>query len=520
MEVSLILLDDPRILALIYKYSYIVVVTSLILVGSITVDSYQRLSRILRILGYILIVLAVPLSVFYTNMLDPISYPFLLLLGLVGVFITLYCEGYSRVLWGLARTLQLPLDIFMISLLLLFSSTILIEFVVFWIITELIGFMIILTEGTRNAWRAAVQYLVVGALTADFSLFTLLAVISYNIGLDKALIYTFTDIAGLGINVGVVLTILLSMGFIAKAALVPLHFWLPDAYTLAPSPASSILSGVMEKMSIYGILRIFEVVHVENIVIEYLLVVLGVITTIYASAQALIQRDTKRLLSYSTMAYSGILMSMIGIYVYTGFSQYILYAVFALMLAHGLSKALLFANAGSIELLANTRDIYELGYLSKIDEEGSQSITIGTMSLLGIPSTIGFVGKVVAILALVNTAVTIGVLAVPVLVALIFLSASGIVYGLKYLSTYYGGYKPSPGRVLKYHLLSVSEKIGAALNLAMGILLPLLIISYSIVTVILVVNVVGLLGILLSYVFISGRQHVRVEEPWLGGARP
>ncbi len=515
------MLDDPRILTLVYKYSYIVVITSLILVGSIAVDLYQRISRILRVLGYTLTILAVPLSTFYMNMLNPISYPFLLLLGLVGIFITLYCEGYSRVLWGLARTLQLPLDVFMVSLLLLFSSTILIEFVVFWIITELIGFMIILTEGTRSAWRAAVQYLVVGALTADFSLFTLLAVISYNVGLDKALTYTFTDIASLGINVGAILTVLLSLGFIAKAALVPLHFWLPDAYTLAPSPASAILSSVMEKMSIYGILRIFEIVYVENIVIEYILVGLGVATTIYASAQALIQRDTKRLLSYSTMAYSGILMSMIGIYVYTGCAQYVLYAVFALMLAHGLSKALLFANAGSIELLANTRDIYKLGYLSKIDEEGSQTITIGTMSLLGIPSTIGFVGKVIAILALVNAALVTGVLAVPVLIALIFLSASGIMYGLKYLSTYYGGYKPSPGKVLKYYLLSLSERIGALLNLIMSVLLPLLITSYSIVTTMLViVNVVSLLGLTISYIFMSSQRHIRIEEPWLGGARP
>ncbi len=515
------MLNDPKMLMLIYKYSYIVAVTSLILIGSITVDSYQRISRILRITGYILAILIIPLNVFYINILDPISYPFLLLLGLIGVFITLHCEGYSRVLWGLARTLQLPLDVFMVSLLLLFSSTILIEFVVFWIITELIGFMIILTEGTRNAWQAAVQYLVVGALTADFSLFTLLAIISYNIGLDKALTYTFTDIAGLGINVEAILTVLLSLGFIAKAALVPLHFWLPDAYTLAPSPASAVLSGVMEKMSIYGILRIFELVHVENIVIEYILVILGVITTIYASAQALIQRDTKRLLSYSTMAYSGVLMSMVGIYVYTEFSQYVLYAIYTLMLAHGLSKALLFANAGSIELLANTRDIYELGYLSKIDEEGSQTITIGTMSLLGIPSTIGFVGKVVAILALINATLTTGVLAIPVLIALIFLSASGIIYGLKYLSTYYGGYKPSPGRVLKYYLLSLSEKIGALLNLAMSILLPLLITGYSVVaTILILVNTVSLLGLVLSYIFMSSQRHIRIEEPWLGGARP
>ena len=513
--------NDPIILSLLYKYLYIAITTIIILTGSILVDSYQRVSRILRITGYILVIFMILLDRFVFSFLDSISYPFLLLLGLVGVFVTLYCEGYTRVLLGLARALQLPLDIFMVSLLLLFSSSTLMEFVVFWIITELIGFMLILTEGTRSAWRAAIQYLVVGALTADFSLFTLLAIISYSVGLDKAFMYTFTNIAGLNISAGGILTILLSLGFIAKAALVPLHFWLPDAYTIAPSPASAILSGVMEKMSIYGILRVIEVVNVDVVILEHILIILGVVTTIYASAQALIQRDTKRLLSYSTMAYSGILMSMIGVYVYTGFMQQVLYAVYILMLAHGLSKALLFVNAGSIELLANTREIYELGYLSRIDEEGSKTIVIGTMSLLGIPSTVGFIGKVVAILVLINTIITNYFLALPVLIALIFLSASGIIYGLKYLSTYYGGYKPSPGRILKYSLLNISERIGALLNVIMSIILPFLIISYSTVGVLVViVNSIGIIGLLVSYAFMRMQHQIRIEEPWLGGARP
>ena len=514
------MLGDANVSELLYKYLYLAVTIIVILSGSVTVDYYQRISRFLRILGYVLIVLFIPLDALFMGILSALSYPFLLLLGIIGLFVTLYCEGYSRVLLGLARTLQLPLDIFMISLLLLYSSSILIEFVMFWIITELIGFMIILSEGTRRAWNAAIQYLVVGALTADFSLFTLLAVISYNVGLDKALVYTFSELASLNIGVGAVLTILLSLGFIAKAALVPLHFWLPDAYTLAPSPASAILSGVMEKMSIYGILRILGIIHLDELVLVYILVGLGVTTAIYAAAQALIQRDIKRLLSYSTMAYSGILMSMIGVYVYAGFMQEILQAIYALMIAHGLSKSLLFVNAGSIELLANTRDIYDLGYLSRIDEVGSQTITIGVMSLLGVPSTIGFVGKTIAIIALVKVSLMGKIFAIPVLIALMFLSASGIIYGLKYLSTYYGGYRTSPGKILKYYLLNVSEKTGVLFNIILGIIIPLLFIGVSTVTIVVtLINVIGVLGISLTYMILK-HGTTRIEEPWLGGARP
>ncbi len=514
------MLGDANVSELLYKYLYLAVIIVVILSGSVTVDYYQRISRVLRIIGYSLMVLFIPLDALFMGILNALSYPFLLLLGIVGLFVTLYCEGYSRVLLGLARTLQLPLDIFMISLLLLYSSSTLIEFVMFWIITELIGFMIILSEGTRRAWNAAIQYLIVGALTADFSLFTLLAVISYNVGLDKALVYTFPELASLNIGVGAVLTILLSLGFIAKAALVPLHFWLPDAYTLAPSPASAILSGVMEKMSIYGILRILGIIHLDELVLVYILVGLGVTTTIYAAAQALIQRDIKRLLSYSTMAYSGVLMSMIGVYVYAGFMQEILQAVYMLMIAHGLSKSLLFVNAGSIELLANTRDIYDLGYLSRIDEVGSQTITIGVMSLLGVPSTIGFVGKTIAIIVLVKASLMGKIFAIPALIALLFLSASGIIYGLKYLSAYYGGYRTSPGKILKYYLLNVSEKTGVLFNIILGIIIPLLFIGVSTVTIVVtLINVIGVLGISLTYMILK-HSTTRIEEPWLGGARP
>ncbi len=514
------MLGDANVSELLYKYLYLAVIIVVILSGSVTVDYYQRISRVLRIIGYSLMVLFIPLDALFMGILNALSYPFLLLLGIVGLFVTLYCEGYSRVLLGLARTLQLPLDIFMISLLLLYSSSTLIEFVMFWIITELIGFMIILSEGTRRAWNAAIQYLIVGALTADFSLFTLLAVISYNVGLDKALVYTFPELASLNIGVGAVLTILLSLGFIAKAALVPLHFWLPDAYTLAPSPASAILSGVMEKMSIYGILRILGIIHLDELVLVYILVGLGVTTTIYAAAQALIQRDIKRLLSYSTMAYSGVLMSMIGVYVYAGFMQEILQAVYMLMIAHGLSKSLLFVNAGSIELLANTRDIYDLGYLSRIDEVGSQTITIGVMSLLGVPSTIGFVGKTIAIIVLVKASLMGKIFAIPALIALLFLSASGIIYGLKYLSAYYGGYRTSPGKILKYYLLNVSEKTGVLFNIILGIIIPLLFIGVSTVTIVVtLINVIGVLGISLTYMILK-HGTTRIEEPWLGGARP
>ena len=503
-----------------YKYAYIALTVVLILLGSILVDSKQRLAKILRVLGYILIIAMVPLSIYVVGLVDSYAYPFLFLLGLVGIASTIHAEGYSRILVGIARSLQLPIDVFSVSLFLLYSSNILIEFVVFWIITELIGFVAILAEGTQKAWKAAIQYLIVSALTADFSLFTMLAVVSYHIGLDKAFIMTFQELTTLGIMVGPIITILLVIGYLAKAAIVPLHFWLPLAHSTAPSPASAILSGVMVKMGIFGVLRMLEVVQPDLLLLEYLLIVLGSITTIYGAAQAMVQRNIKVLLSYSTIAYTGILMALLGVYIYTYFNTTVLYTLYVLMIAHGIAKALLFLNAGSIEILANTKDIYELGYLSRIDSNGAFAITVGVLSLMGAPSTIGFVAKLATMVTLVSVTLNYGLTVVPVIIALLFLSASGLVYGLKYLSSYYGGYKPIRSKVLKYYLLSWAESYSSAINLGLGLIIPLLSPHITLGLLPLFVNFVAMLGLITSYIFILRQKKIRTEEIWLGGAYP
>ncbi len=503
------------------KYLIILLITVPILLGSLLVDRYRRLGRRLRLLGYLFLALFVILDVRFFHILIPLSYPFLFLLAGIGVAITFYTEGYSRVLFGMARPLQLPVEILSIALLLLFSSTLVMEFVMFWILTELVGFMIIIFDGSKESWRAAITYLVVGALTADISLFTMLAIIAQQIGLEKVFSVTISSISLQPVPVASTLTLLVLLGFIAKSALVPLHFWLPDAYTIAPSPASALFSGVMEKMSIFGVILVMHMLSLDYDLAGYILLTLGTITVFYAATQAILQSDAKRLLSYSTMGYSGCLMCFVGLYALTGFSTMILIAIILLMYAHGFSKALLFMNAGTMEILVNTRDIYKLGYLARIDRNGAFTIVMGSLSLLGVPSTIGFIGKLFAFLTLVAVFTVHGMIAVPAILALIYLSSAGLVYTLKYLGSYYGGYKPAVSGVMKYYLLDWGEALAVIGIIVYGIMGSVLLYRLGLSPYIIVVDIVVLLSLLIAlYMIKSGKFKFREDEAWVGGAYP
>ena len=506
---------------LIIKYILSLIVAVLLFSGAILVDKMRRLGRALRIAGYLLIILLVVIDYIYLNVLNELAYPFLLLLGSIGLAVTVYSEGYSRILFGTARVLQLPLEILSISLYLLFTSTYLIEFVAFWILTELIGFVIILFEGTREAWRAAITYLVIGALTADLSLFTMLAIVAQHIGLENLFVVKLYELSGLSVPHAPLLTILLLLGFIGKSALVPLHFWLPDAYTIAPSPATSVFSGVMEKMSIFGVLVVFHLLSVDKLVAGYTLLVLGFITTIYAATQAVLQDDAKRLLSYSTMGYSGCLMNLVGLYLLTNYSSAVFVALILLMFSHGISKSLLFMNVGSMEVLANTRNIYNLGYLARIDRVGAITIIIGSLSLLGAPSTIGFMGKFSAFLAGILSYFDEGIISLPYVISLTYISSIGIVYVLKFIGSYYGGYKPMISGVYKYYIMNWGEILNSVIVFLYGVLGSILLYNLTRSVYILALNIVLLAVICIGLIVVlKGKIKFREDEAWVGGAYP
>jgi len=191
---------------------------------------------------------------------------------------------------------------------------------------------------------------------------------------------------------------LMLAGFGLKAAMVPFHAWLPDAHPSAPAPISAMLSGVLIKaLGVYAIARIFITVFGFPQEISIILMTLGAISMGVGALVALRQWDMKRLLAYSSISQIGYIMLGLGI----GTPLGILGALFHLF-NHSVFKSLLFLDSGAIEYASGTRNMKEMGGLSKKLPVTSGSTLAGAMSLAGIPPFAGFWSKLIIIIAAVQ----------------------------------------------------------------------------------------------------------------------
>jgi formate hydrogenlyase subunit 3/multisubunit Na+/H+ antiporter MnhD subunit len=189
------------------------------------------------------------------------------------------------------------------------------------------------------------------------------------------------------------------IGFGTKAGLVPFHIWLPEAHPAAPSHVSALMSGVMIKTGIYGIIRVLTFLPNPPLWWGWLLIIDGAVSGIIGVLFALAQHDIKRLLAYHSVENIGIITMGLGLGVVginsgnqilaiLGFGGAILH-----ILNHALFKGLLFLGAGSIVSAAGTREIDELGGLGKNMFVTSVTFLIGAVAICGIPPLNGFISE-------------------------------------------------------------------------------------------------------------------------------
>ncbi|WFO75323.1 hypothetical protein J4526_09725 [Desulfurococcaceae archaeon MEX13E-LK6-19] len=431
----------------VYRYILWILLIVLVSSGALVVDTMRRLSRVLRIIAYVLVWLVIVAGYLLNTWIiyiDSLQGLFLILCSIAGIAISLYSEGYLRVLFGKIQHLQLIIDMTLLLILMLFTARNLLEFTVLWISIELVAFLLILLERGLENWSVGLKYLVVCVTAGDISLFSWIAITATTIGINKALLTDFQILMNSTINVtNPVLTFLVLVGFLAKLGQIPFHIWLVDTYSEAPSPITAIFSGLMSKMSIYAILRVLSLLDLNNMVYLITLLALGFITTIYASIMASAQTDVKKMIAYSSMTHYGVMTMLLGLLV---FDERITGLVYLYVFYHGLLKTHVFLNIASIELLTNTRDIYRLGYLAKVARRLYDKILYTILSLMGLPPTIGFIAKALVIyIALILASQGIPY-AFVFLVGVIISSIFSIVYSVKYLGVYVGTYANIPFR--------------------------------------------------------------------------
>ncbi|MFI1993195.1 NuoM family protein [Actinoplanes sp. NPDC020271] len=326
---------------------------------------------------------------------DGVSFPLVVLTGLLTLLCCAYTVRKVPKGGGPGRTLSALLLILEVGVLGTFLSLDLILFFVFFEVVLLPMYAVIAGWGgseRRAAARKFVLYTLFG------SVLLLLGVVLVVTKAGTGDLITLTGASGLTRTTQCVVFALLAVAFAVKAPLWPLHTWLPDAHTEAPTVGSVILAGVLLKMGTYGLIRVG--VGVAPLGGRWAAPVLGVLAVIAILAGSLIclrQRDLKRLIAYSSVGHMGFVLLGIATLSVTGLQAALLGNV-----AHGLITGLLFFLAGTIKDRAGTGSLDQLSGLRETAPRLAGLFGFAAIASLGLPGLAGFWGEAFAVIAAVR----------------------------------------------------------------------------------------------------------------------
>lgn len=336
---------------------------------------------------------------------DPLSAAFLVLVFIAPILGSVYGLGY----WGQrehpenGRRVGLFYGLLAGSMGLVVIARDGVLFLLAWEIMALSAYFASSVEDTRPQVRSAGWVYLVATHVGTLCLFALFALWGKETG-ATALVPSSLPVAA---STAVFVLALIGFGF--KAGLVPFHVWLPGAHANAPSHVSALMSGVMLKMGIYGILRITSLVPVTEAWWGWSLLVLGALTGILGIAFAVGQSDLKRILAYSSIENIGIILMGTALALLgraLGRWDWTLLGLAGALLHvwnHGLFKSLLFLNAGAIIHAVGTREIDGLGGLGKRIPATATLFLIGAVAISALPPLNGFVGEWLIYLGLFKT---------------------------------------------------------------------------------------------------------------------
>ncbi|MFF5291719.1 complex I subunit 4 family protein [Paractinoplanes globisporus] len=325
---------------------------------------------------------------------DGVSYPLVALTGLL----TLLCCAYT--MWkvppgGSARTLLALLLVLEAGILGTFLALDLVLFFLFFEVVLLPMYAVIAGWGGEERRKAARKFVL---YTLFGSVLLLLGVITVAVTAGTGNLITLTGGHGLGRNTQYAAFALFAVAFAVKAPLWPLHTWLPDAHTQAPTVGSVILAGVLLKMGTYGLIRVG--VGVAPLGAHWAAPVLGILAAAAILAGALIclrQTELKRLIAYSSVGHMGFVLLGIATLTATGLQAALIGNV-----AHGLITGLLFFLAGAIKDRAHTGELADLGGLRETAPRLAGILGFAAIASLGLPGLAGFWGEAFAVVAAVQ----------------------------------------------------------------------------------------------------------------------
>ncbi len=332
--------------------------------------------------------------------IDSLSAFFILVIVFACLMSIFYSKGYLAHYIEQNKCLNshlIFLPMLVASMLLVVACQNALMFLVCWELMSLSSFFLVIFEGEKKeVLKAGIKYLVFMHVSVLFIIisFALLALNSGSFEFSE-----FAKVLHGNAHLANLAFIFAFIGFGTKAGFVPFHNWLPDAHPAAPSHVSAIMSGVMIKTGIYGILRILALIAVPSEFIGYSILVVSVVSALYGVLYAIGQHDLKRLLAYHSIENIGIIGIGIGVgalglvwnnplVATLGFAGGILH-----ILNHSIFKELLFLSAGNVYIKTHTKNIEILGGLIKSMPTSAILFLIGSIAICGLPPFNGFVSE-------------------------------------------------------------------------------------------------------------------------------
>ncbi len=329
---------------------------------------------------------------------DGLSSVFLFLLGAASAGISVFAAGYFRRGHGTsAGLLCLQYHLFLASMGLVMLADDAYAFMVAWETMALSSYFLVTTQhGLPEIRRAGFLYLLIAHVGA------IAILLAFGVMQGGSWQFTFDAMraARLPAPWAAAAFLLALFGFGAKAGLVPLHVWLPEAHPAAPSPVSALMSGVMLKTAVYGVLRVtFDLLGQPLWWWGVVALAVGLFTALYGVVFAAAQSDMKRLLAYSSIENIGIIFTAFGLAIVfrgVGMPMLAALALIALLyhsLNHAFMKSLLFVGTGAVLHSTGERNLGRLGGLIHRMPWVAWLTLIGALALAGLPPLNGFVSE-------------------------------------------------------------------------------------------------------------------------------
>jgi hydrogenase-4 component B len=401
---------------------------------------------------------------------DALSSFFLFLLGAASAGISVFAAGYFRKGHGTsAGLLCLQYHLFLASMGFLLLADDAYAFMVAWETMALSSYFLVTTQHSlAEIRRAGFLYLLIAHVGA------IAILLAFGVMQGGSWQFTFDAMrhAHLAPAWAAAAFLLALFGFGAKAGLVPLHVWLPEAHPAAPSPVSALMSGVMLKTAVYGVLRVtFDLLGAPQWWWGVVALTVGLFSALYGVVFAAAQTDMKRLLAWSSIENVGIIFTGLGLAIVfhgagmAGLAALALIAVLYHSLNHSFMKSLLFCGTGAVLHSTGERNLGRLGGLIHRMPWVAWLTLIGALALAGLPPLNGFVSEWLLLQAFLfahQVPQTFVNMLLPLGAAVVALAAALAAYVMvKFFGVIFLG-QPREATLVKAHDAGVLERIGLA----------------------------------------------------------